>query len=187
MDRLTLLQNFVQVVESRSFSAAAEALGSTQSQVSKLVRALEDQIKVSLFIRTTRSLSLTEEGQRFLPQAKAVLDSYATATEVARGDHAEPRGHIRFLTSDGLGRYLFLPYLPTFLRRYPFISVEHIVTDRKIDLVENNIDLALRMGELKDSSVKSKRVGLARRITVASPEYLKAKVDSQDARRSRKP
>lgn len=173
MDRLALMQHFVQVVEGGSFSKAAEQAGCTQSQVSKMIRALEGQLGVSLFVRTTRSLTLTEEAQRLLPHAKALISRYQEATEAARGERAEPRGHIRFLTSDGMGRMLFMPYLPRFLARYPHISIEHIMTDRKIDLVENHIDLAMRMGELKDSSYKAKRIGLTRRITVASPDYLK--------------
>ena len=174
MDRLTLMQAFVQVAESGSFSAAADSLRTTQSSVSKLIRALEGQLNTSLFTRTTRKITLTEEAQRLLPHAKALLERYAAAIEATNGSGAEPRGHIRFLTSDGLGRMLFLPYLPRFLARFPHITVEHIVTDRKIDLVENNIDLALRMGDLKDSSYKAKRIGLTRRVTVASPDYLKA-------------
>lgn len=173
MDRITLMQTFVQVSESGSFSAAADALRTTQSSVSKLIRALEGQMKVTLFTRTTRRITLTEEAQRLFPHAKALIDRYTAAIEATTGARTEPRGHIRFLTSDGLGRMLFLPNLNGFLTRFPRITVEHIVTDRKIDLIENNIDLALRMGDLKDSSTKAKRIGLTRRVTVASPEYLK--------------
>ena len=165
---------FVQVAESGSFSGAAEALGRTQSQVSKLVRALEDQLNATLFMRTTRKITLTKEAHRLLPHARSLMDRYRETVESVHGERAEPSGHIRFLTSDGLGRSLFLPYLPNFLARYPHISIEHIVTDRKIDLVENNIDLALRMGDLKDSSYKARRIGLARRVTVATPGYLEA-------------
>ena len=175
MDRITLMQTFVQVAESGSFSAAADALRTTQSSVSKLIRALEGLLNTSLFTRTTRKITLTEEAVRLLPHAKALVERYAAAMEATTGTRAEPRGHIRFLTSDGLGRMLFLPYLSGFLSRYPHITVEHIVTDRKIDLVENNIELALRMGDLKDSSTKAKRIGLTRRVTVASPDYLKAR------------
>lgn len=174
MDRLTLMQTFVQVAESGTFSAAAEMLGSTQSNISKLIRGLEEQMSVTLFIRTTRKITLTEEAQRLLPHAKALVERYTEAMEAAMGVRADPRGHIRFLTSDGLGRMLFLPYLSGFLARFPHITIEHIVTDRKIDLVENNIDLAMRMGDLKDSSYKAKRIGLTRRVTVSAPNYLEA-------------
>jgi len=174
MDRINLLEVFAQVVDSGSFSAAAEALGSTQSNVSKIIRALEQEMNVTLFTRTTRKITLTEEAERLLPHARDLVERYAAAAEAVGGEHNEPRGHIRILTSDGLGRILFLPYLARFLSRYPRISVEHIVTDRKIDLVENNIDLALRMGDLKDSNYRARRIGLTRRVTVASPAYLKA-------------
>ncbi|MBY0355625.1 MAG: LysR family transcriptional regulator [Rickettsiales bacterium] len=173
MDRLTLMQAFVQVAESGSFSAAADAMRSTQSSVSKLVRALEGQLNTTLFTRTTRRITLTEEAQRLLPLAKALIERYDAAIEATTGTRTEPRGHLRLLTSDGLGRMLFLPYVSRFLERFPHITIEHIVTDRKIDLVENNIDLALRMGDLKDSSYKAKRIGLTRRVTVATPAYLK--------------
>jgi DNA-binding transcriptional LysR family regulator len=175
MDRLTLMHSFVQVAESGSFSAVARQINSTQSNVSKLIRALEDQLGVSLFARTTRKLTLTEEGVRLLPQAKQLLDRYQEVVESTRTNRAEPRGQIRFLTSDGTGRVLLLPYLQRFLERYPHIHVEHVLNDRKIDLVENHIDLAMRMGVLKDSNYKVKRIGMARRITVASTNYLKAR------------
>lgn len=174
MDRITLLETFVQVAESGSFSAAAEALNTTQPNVSKHIRGLEVQLNATLFSRTTRKLTLTVEAHRLLPHAKALIERYAAAMEATTGSRAEPRGNIRLLTSDGLGRVLFLPYLSRFLARYPHITVEHIVTDRKIDLVENNIDLALRMGDLKDSRYKTRRIGITRRVTVASPEYLAA-------------
>lgn len=173
MDRLTLMKHFVQVVDSGSFSAAAENLGTTQSQVSKMLRMLEEDMRVTLFTRTTRKITLTEEGERLLPHCRDLMERYAAAHEAVRGRQTEPRGHIRLLTSNGLGRDLFMPYLSGFLTRYPHITLEHIVTDRKIDLAEQNIDMAIRMGELKDSSYKSKRIGLARRVTVASPAYLK--------------
>ncbi len=172
MDRLMLMKTFIQVVESGSFSAAANALGSTQSHISKMIRMLEIQLNTTLFMRTTRSLTLTEEAHRLLPHAKTLIEGYNTALESVNGTQTEPKGHIRFLTSDGLGRMLFLPYLSGFFSRFPHITIEHIVTDRKVDLVENNIDLALRMGDLKDSTYKAKYIGLARRVTVASPEYI---------------
>ena len=173
MDRLTLMETFVQVAECGSFSGAAEALRSTQPSVSKLIRMLEAELKVTLFNRTTRRITLTHEAERLLPHARALIERYAEAAEAACGERAEPRGHLRVLTSDGLGRALFLPYLGRFLERHPRVTVEHLVTDRKIDLVENHIDLALRMGELKDSSYAARRIGLTRRATVASPAYLR--------------
>lgn len=174
MDRISLIQAFIKVVDTGSFSSAATLQGSSQSHVSKMIRALESDLNVTLFTRTTRKLSLTEDAKRFLPHARMVVERFQEAREAVYGDKAEPRGKIRLLTSDGLGRFLFMPYLKSFLTRYPHLSIEHMVNDRKLDLVENNIDIALRMGDLKDSAYRSRKIGLARRITVASQGYLES-------------
>jgi LysR family transcriptional regulator, regulator for bpeEF and oprC len=175
MDRLNLFKTFILVAEKGSFSDAATLLNQTQSQVSKMIRRLEDDLQVTLFTRTTRQIALTEEGQRFLTHARAILGRFDIAQEELRGDKAEPKGKIRVLTSDGTGRTIFLTVLTRFLARYPFIQVEHIVSDRFLNLSENQIDVALWIGDLKDASYKARRIGLARRVTVAAPSYLKAR------------
>lgn len=172
MDRLTLIKTFVLVAEKGSFSGVATLLNLTQSQVSKMIKRLEDDLRVTLFTRTTRQIALTDEGQRFLVHARAIQERFEQAQEDLGGNKAEPKGKLRILTSDGTGRTVFLEVLEKFLIRYPFIQVEHIVSDRFLSLAENQIDVALWIGELKDASYKAKRVGLARRVTVAAPSYL---------------
>lgn len=173
MDRLTLLKIFVSVADTGSFSGTAELTNQTQSQVSKMIRRLEEELKVTLFTRTTRQISLTEEGEQFLIHARAIVDRLDMALEELHGYKAELRGQLRILTSDGTGRTIFMDVLTRFLEKYPFIKVDHIVSDRLLNLTENQIDVALWLGELKDTSFKARKIGIARRITVASPEYLK--------------
>lgn len=173
MDRLSLLKTFTLVAEKGSFSATATLLNQTQSQVSKMIQRLEDELGATLFTRTTRKIALTEEGSRFLLHAGAILERFDFAQEELRGDKAEPKGKIRVLTSDGTGRTIFLQVLRRFLERYPFVKVEHLVSDHFLDLAEHQIDVALWIGELRDGSHKTRRIGLARRVTVAAPSYLK--------------
>jgi DNA-binding transcriptional LysR family regulator len=172
MDRLTLIKTFVLVAEKGSFSGVGAFLNLTQSQVSKMIRRLEDDLRVTLFTRTTRQIALTDEGQRFLSHARAILERFEQAQEDIVGNRAEPKGKLRMLTSDGTGRTVFLQVLEKFLARYPSIQVEHIVSDKFLSLAENQIDVALWIGELRDASYKARRVGLARRVSVAAPSYL---------------
>ncbi len=175
MDQLERLKLFVLVTEAGNFSVAAKSLNLAQSQVSKAVKALEEEFRVTLFNRTTRKISLTDEGARLLAHAKGIVERYTVAEEDVRGEQAEPRGTLRILTSDGTGRAVFMPYVAAFLKRYPLLKIDHVMTDRFIDLAENNIDVALWISELKDSAYKARRIGLARRVTVATPAYLKRK------------
>lgn len=172
MDRLTLFETFLQVIESGSFSKAGQVLSQTQSQVSKQVQRLEEQLGVTLFRRSTRQLNLTEAGEALAERAREVVDSFRRATEAVQVEASEPDGTLRILSSDGLGRAWFLPRLPAFLERYPRLRIEHVISDRHLDLTEHNIHVALRLGVLKDSGYRAKKLGEARRISVASPRYL---------------
>lgn len=173
MDRFTLIKTFVLVAEKGSFSGVATLLNLTQSQVSKMVKRLEDDLRVALFNRTTRKISLTEEGQRFLVHAREILDRFEQAQEDLSSHKGEPKGKLRVLTSDGTGRTVFLDVLEKFLIRYPFIQIHHIMSDKFINITEHQIDVALWLGEIKDTSYKARKIGLARRISVAAPAYLK--------------
>ena len=175
MDRLERLKLFVLVTEAGNFSAAGKTANLAQAQISKAVKALEEEFRVTLFNRTTRNVSLTDEGARLLAHAKGILERYTVAEEDVRGEKTEPRGTLRILTSDGTGRVVFMPYVAAFLKRYPLLTLDHMMTDRFIDLVENGLDAALWIGELKDSAYKARRIGLARRVTVASTAYVKRK------------
>ena len=175
MDRFDRLKLFILVAEVGNFSAAGKAMNLAQSQVSKAVKALEQEFRVTLFKRTTRKISLTDEGAQLLSHAKEITTRYDMAKEDVRDEKAAPRGTIRILTSDGTGRAIFMPYVAAFFKCYPLLKIDHVMTDRFIDLAENGLDAALWIGELKDSAYKARRIGLARRMTVATPTYLKRK------------
>jgi DNA-binding transcriptional LysR family regulator len=172
MDRLTLFETFLQVVESGSFSRAGDVLNLTQSQVSKQIQRLEGHLGVMLFRRSTRQLNLTEAGLTLMEHAREAVDSYRRAEEAIQSESQEPEGTLRVLSSDGLGRVWFLPRLTAFLKRFPHIRIEHVISDQHLDLTEHNIHVALRLGILRDSAYRAKKLTDARRITVASPGYL---------------
>src|SRR5437879_453199 len=158
IDRLERLRLFVFVTETGNFSAAAKALNLAQSQVSKAIRALEEEFRVTLFNRTTRKISLTDEGARLLAHCKEIIERYNVAEEDVRGKRTEPHGTLRILTSDGTGRAVFMPYVAGFLKRYPLLKIDHVMTDRFIDLHQNAIDAALGISDLNDSRYKARRL-----------------------------
>lgn len=172
MDRFTLLSTFICVTEAGSFSSAARLLGQTQSQVSKMIRRLEEEFKVTLFHRTTRKITLTEEGQNLLIHAKAIIERFNIAEEDLQGHQSEPKGKIRLLTSNGVGRSVVIEIIAKFLHHYPHIQIDHVVSDQFINLVENQIDVAIWVGILKDSTLRARKIGLIRPITAATPAYL---------------
>lgn len=172
MDRLTLLSTFALVAETGSFTKAADQLRLTQSQVSKMVKRLEEELRCTLLLRTTRSLRMTNEGERLVSYAKTITDSYTSALDDIGGSKAELSGCIRVLTSDCTGRTLFVKNAAAFIQRNPLVQIDHVVRDRFVNLVENQVDVALWIGGLPDSTYRSKRVGLMRCITVAAPSYL---------------
>jgi DNA-binding transcriptional LysR family regulator len=157
------------------FSAAAKALNLAQSHVSKAIKALEEEFRVTLFKRTTRSMTLSDEGARLLTHARAIIKRYGLANEDVRGEQSLPQGTLRILTSDGTGRPTFMPYVASFLQQYPLLNIDHLMSDRFLDLAENGIDAAVRIGDLVESAYKARRVGMARRITVVSPAYVERK------------
>jgi DNA-binding transcriptional LysR family regulator len=166
---------FVQVVESSSFSTAAAALGLTPSAVSKIVTKLEDRLGVRLLHRTTRRLALTMEGELYFARARQIVSDIADAeTEVARV-HGVPRGRIRVATSAAFGVSQLAPILPDFLQRYPEISVDLSLTDRVVDLVDEQIDVAIRAGRLTDATLIARQIATYRRVICAAPAYLARK------------
>jgi DNA-binding transcriptional LysR family regulator len=158
MDRLALFETFLQVIESGSFSRAGQVLNLTQSQVSKQIQRLEGQLSVSLFRRSTRQLNLTEAGETLMERAREAVDSYRRAEEAVQPEGSEPEGTLRILSSDGLGRVWFLPRLTPFLERFPRLRIEHVISDHHLDLTEHNIHVALRLGVLRDSAYRAKKL-----------------------------
>jgi DNA-binding transcriptional LysR family regulator len=171
MDRFLLMQCFARAVETGSFSAVARELGIGQPNVSRHVAALEQHLGTRLLHRSTRSLSLTPEGERYYAEARRVLDAVSEAESNARGED-RPGGLLRVACPTALGRSYLLPRVGTLLQRYPEMDLELQIADRFIDLVEEGMDLAIRIGTLPDSALKARRIGSAERVCVASPDYL---------------
>ncbi len=174
MDRLTAMQTFVRVVESGSFSAVAREANTTQSAVSKQVAALERELGARLLSRTTRSLALTEEGERYFEQARRLVAEIAEAENSLRQGAQQLTGWLRVAASVGFGRLKLLPLVKSFLAAHPGVKIDLRLNDGFVDLVEQGIDVAVRIGELSDSSLVARRIGTSQRVLVASPEYLRS-------------
>lgn len=173
MDSLTDIAVFVQVIDSGSFTAAADRLGLSKSVVSKYVTRLEDQLGARLLNRTTRRLSLTEVGRAFYERSQQGLHELEEArAEVSRLQGA-PRGTLRINCPMSFGILHIAPALPEFLSLYPELSVDMSLDDRRVDLVEEGFDLAIRIGELPDSSLVARRLGPCRHVVCGAPGYFK--------------
>lgn len=173
MDALTDIAVFVQVVDAGSFTAAAERLELSKSVVSKYVTRLEDRLGARLLNRTTRRLSLTEVGRVFYGRAQQGLREIEEAeAEVSRLQGA-PRGCLRITSPVSFGIRHIAPALPEFLAGYPDLSVDMSLDDRRVDLVEEGFDMAIRIGELPDSSLVARRLGPCRHVVCGAPGYFK--------------
>jgi DNA-binding transcriptional LysR family regulator len=173
MDSLTDIAVFVQVVESGSFTAAAKRLSLSKSVVSKYVTRLENRVGARLLNRTTRRLSVTEAGQTFYERSRrGLLEIEEAEAEVSRLQE-EPRGTLRVNTPMSFGVLHIAPAIPEFLRRYPELSVDMHLDDRRVDVIEEGFDVSVRISDLPDSSLIARRLGPCRHAIVASPEYLK--------------
>lgn len=172
MDRLQAMQVFVTVVEAGSFSAAARQIGVGQPAISKTIAQLEERIKVRLLVRSTHSLAPTDAGLRFFERARSAIREADEAELDARGAGAGLSGRLRVSAATTFARLLIVPRLPEFLARHPDIEIDVLLDDRVIDLVSEGIDLALRMGELTDSTAVARRIARGRRSVIATPAYL---------------
>jgi DNA-binding transcriptional LysR family regulator len=173
MDRLNAMQTFVRVVESGSFSAVARESQTTQSAVSKQVAALETALGARLLNRTTRALSLTDAGARYFEQARRLVAEIAEAESGLRQGEHQLSGWLRVAASVGYGRLRLLAQVKTFLAAHPGVKVDLRLNDGFIDLVEQGIDVAVRIGDLADSSLVARRIGTTQRVLVASRDYLR--------------
>jgi DNA-binding transcriptional LysR family regulator len=173
MDRLRSMETFVRVVESGSFSAVAREQSSTQSAVSKQVAGLERVLGVKLLARTTRSLALTDAGERYFEQARRLVAEVHEAESGLRRGEEQLTGWLRIAASVGFGRRVLLPLVQTFLAANPGVRVDLKLNDGFIDLVEQGIDVAVRVGELADSTLIARRIGTTQRALIASRNYLR--------------
>jgi DNA-binding transcriptional LysR family regulator len=172
MDRTETVAVFVEVAERGGFAEAARRLGRSPAAVTRAVAELEARLGVRLLNRTTRAVSVTEAGQRFLAGAKRVLADLDEIERAAAGEGTAPRGELRVTAPILFGRLHVLPIVIEFLGRFPDVSVALRLLDRPIDLVEEGLDVGVRIGALAESSAIASRVGTLRRIVVASPDYL---------------
>jgi DNA-binding transcriptional LysR family regulator len=174
MDRLKTMRTFVRVAESGSFSAVARETQSTQSAVSKQVASLERELGAQLLNRTTRSLALTETGERYFAHAqRLVAEIDEVESELLRGEQ-QLSGWLRVAASVGYGRLKLLPLVKTFLALHPNLKIDLKLNDGFIDLVEAGIDVAIRIGELSDSSLVTSRIGTTKRVLISSHSYLRS-------------
>jgi DNA-binding transcriptional LysR family regulator len=173
VDKPGEMRAFVRSVELGGFSAAARDLDLTPSALSKLVTRMEDRLGVRLMNRTTRKLALTAEGEAYFASAKRILGDIEEAeTEVTRFS-AHPKGMLRINVGVAFGMHQLVPALPRFLELYPEIELDITITDRLVDLVDEGVDVAIRAGALRDSSLVAKKICDMHRTICASPAYLK--------------
>ncbi len=172
MDRLTEMQIYVAVAECEGFAAAARRLGISPPVVTRAVADLEARLGVRLLNRTTRYVRATDAGQRYLDDARRVIAAADEADEAAIGVNSEPRGHLTVTAPVLFGRIYVMPAIVDYLQRYPAAEVSALFVDRVVNLLEEGVDVALRIGELGDSSFNALRVGRVRRVLCASPDYL---------------
>jgi LysR family transcriptional regulator for bpeEF and oprC len=172
MDRLDAIRLFIRVVERGSFAAAARDANIGQSAASKQIAALEAHLGVQLLQRTTRSLRVTEAGQSFYASAVRLIEDYRALESRAMHGHSKPAGLIRISVAPVFGRLYVVPRLGEFFERFPDVRVEMVVSDRLVNLIEDGIDVAIRHGDLDDSSMKARKLATNSFVTVATPRYL---------------
>jgi DNA-binding transcriptional LysR family regulator len=168
MDKLAAMEAFIRVVEAGSFTAVARELGSTQSAVSKQVAALEAHLGVQLLSRTTRSTVSTDEGRAYYEQVQRIVADVREAESSLRKGTRAVQGRLRIGASAGFGRFVLFPIIQAFMKKYPSIEVDLQLSDSFVDVVAQGLDVAVRIGELADSSLLAQRMGVTHRSVVAS-------------------
>lgn len=172
MDRFEAMRVFVAVAEQQSFAAAGRRLGLSAPAVTRAVAALESRLGASLLRRTTRSVQVTDAGARFLADAKRLLNDLDGAEQNARGAHSAPTGQLTVTAPLMFGRIHVAPIALAMLAEYPEVRVRTLFADQVVDLMEEGVDVAVRIGALASSSLRAIRVGSVRRVVCASPRYL---------------
>ena len=172
MDRLHAMSVFLTVVDTGSLSAAGRKLGMPLPTVSRKITELEQHLNAKLITRTTRKLVLTDTGASYLAASRRILDSVDEAERAASGEYSAPRGDLVMTAPLAFGRLHVVPVLCEFLQTYPEVNVRLSLGDRNINLVDEHVDLALRVGVLPSSGMVAKSLGEVRRVVCASPHYL---------------
>lgn len=173
MDRLTQLDTFVAAATRGSLTAAASAEGVTPAVVGRRIDALERRLGVKLLVRTTRRITLTHEGSAFLEDCQRILADWGNAEASVSAGGVKASGHLRITSPAGFGRRHVAPLVPRFLAQHPEVSISLNLSDRVVDIVNEGVDCAVRVGDLPDSSLISVRLADNRRLCVATPAYLK--------------
>lgn len=175
MDRLAAMQAFVLVVETGSFSAAARRLNVGQPAISKAVAQLENRLGVRLLVRSTRGLAPTEAGLNFYERARRSIEEADEADLAARGAGCGLTGKLRICAAVTFARIHLMSHIPAFLAQHPDLELDVVLDDRNIDLVQEGIDVALRMGRLVDSTLTARRIAGRRHVVVGTSEYFSQK------------
>jgi DNA-binding transcriptional LysR family regulator len=175
MDRLDSMSTLLAVVETGSLSAASRRLGTPLATVSRRISELEAHLKTRLLNRSSRQLSLTEAGRSYVAACKRILEEVGEAERAASGEYSAPKGDLVVTAPIVFGRLHVLAVVLEFLKLYPDIDVRIVLADRVFNLLEEHVDLAVRIGELPDSSLVATRVGFVRRVVCASPAYFAAR------------
>ncbi len=173
MDRIDAMQAFVAVADLQGFAPAARKLGLSPSAITRLIAALEERLGARLLQRTTRQVTLTDAGSRYLERARRILADVEEAEDAVESERTRPEGRLVISAPFGFGRLHVSPVVSAYLKRYPDVGVDLRLSDRRINLVEDGVDLAVRLGHLPDSTLVARHVGQMRRIVVASAGYLK--------------
>jgi len=172
MDRLDLMTVFVAVAEEQSFAGGARRLGMSPPAVTRAIASLESHLKVRLLTRTTRYVRVTEAGQRYLEDARRIISEVDEADESVAGINGEPKGLLSVTAPVLFGKLFVMPGIVEYLTRYPDMKVSAVFLDRIVNLLEEGLDVGIRIGELPDSSLNAIPVGYVRRVTCASSDYL---------------
>lgn len=175
MDRLQAMTILLEAVDAGSLSAAGRRLRIPLATVSRRVSELEDYLKIQLLLRGNRKLVLTEAGRDYVASCRRILEDLTEVERNASGEYREPHGELIVSAPISLSRTHVLPVLVDFLSAYPHINMQLSQSDRAVNLIEENVDLAVRLGALPDSSLIASRIGLVRRVLCASPQYLEAR------------
>jgi DNA-binding transcriptional LysR family regulator len=175
MDRLDSMSILVTVAETGSLSAAARHLGTPLTTVSRKISDLEGYLKTQLLTRSSRRIALTDAGKSYVAASKRILEEVGEAERIAAGEYTAPKGELSVTAPIVFGRLHLVPVLADFLRAYPDIDVRLTLSNRQVNLTEEGIDAALRVGDLPDSSLIATRVGTIRRVFAASPSYLETR------------
>jgi DNA-binding transcriptional LysR family regulator len=172
MDQLGAIKVFVAIADAGSLSAAGRRLGMPLTTVSRHLAALENQLGVRLITRTTRELALTEPGRNYLESSRRILAELEAASLRVAGERGEPQGELAITAPVVFGRLHVLPVATEFLKAFPRVTLRLLLLDRVVDLIEENLDVSVRIGALPDSSLMATRVGTIIQVTCASPAYL---------------